>query len=350
VAPRQTSKATGAASTRATLAQIARAAGVSIPTVSKVLNGRDDVGETTRERVEAVLRDHQYIRRNRPRIVKPPRFVDLVMDGLDGSWPASVTSGVESAAYEADLHVAVSVARAAGSNRLHLDQDWLERTLDRGSAGVVLGLVELTEQQRIRLERARLPCVMIHPLSNPPPGVASVGANTWAGAYDATEHLITLGHRRIALVTGPRGQLSEQARIAGYRSAMAAAGLDVAPELVRHGSYDRSSGKQQVEHLLGLSPQPTAIFICSDHMAIGGYEALADARLKVPRDMSVVGFDDLPEARWVYPALTTVRQPLKEMAKAALQLLVRLINQDEVDSTRLEFATSLIVRHSTRAV
>jgi DNA-binding LacI/PurR family transcriptional regulator len=329
---------------RASLEQVARLANVSVPTASKGLNGRAGVAESTRERVEEAAKSIGYVKRIRRR-GDAQRSIDLVMEGFDGSWPASVVSGVEVAACEAGLHVVVSVGRPAhpdGGRR----RDWVERVIDRGSAGVVLGL-DLSPSQRLRLEHAGVPVVLIHPLSDPPPGTASVRANTWAGAYEATEHLVGLGHRDIALVTGPQGQLSEQARIAGYRSAMSRGGIGIPPHYIRSGTYTRASGKRLVQQLIGLSRPPTALFVCSDHMAIGGYEALAGAGLRVPADVSVVGFDDLPEARWVNPALTTVRQPIKEMARAALQLLVSLIAGEDVSSRRIEFATTLIVRQST---
>jgi DNA-binding LacI/PurR family transcriptional regulator len=336
-------------STRSTLAHIAQVAGVSVPTVSKVLNGREGVSSATRESVERALDAQGYVRRSRSRSEAPRLSIDLVMAGLDGSWPASVASGVEAAAYESDFHVVISVARTSEPARAREERDWLDRVIERGSSGgVVLGLVDLSMSQRLRLERAGLPVVMIHPLSDPPPGVASVGANTRAGAYDATEHLVRLGHRDIALVTGPQGQLSEQARISGYRSAMSSADIPIPPHFIRSGTYDRASGKRLVQQLIELPRCPTAIFICSDHMAIGGYEALADAGLRVPSDISVVGFDDLPEARWVYPALTTVRQPVKEMGRAAVHLLASLMAGEEVGSRRVEFATSLVLRQSTQ--
>jgi DNA-binding LacI/PurR family transcriptional regulator len=335
---------------RSTLAQIAQVAGVSVPTVSKVLNGREGVSSATREVVERALDAQGYVRRSRSRAESPRRSIDLVMAGLDGSWPASVASGVEAAAYESELHVVISVARSSEPSRRREERDWLDRVIERGSGGVVLGLVDLSMSQRLRLERAGLPVVMIHPLSDPPPGIASVGANTRAGAYDATDHLLRLGHRDIALVTGPHGQLSEQARISGYRSAMSAADVPVPPHFIRSGTYDRASGKRLVQQLIDLPKRPTAIFICSDHMAIGGYEALAEAGFRVPSDISVVGFDDLPEARWVYPALTTVRQPVKEMGRAAVHLLASLMAGEEVGSRRVEFATSLVLRQSTQAL
>ncbi|WP_062204233.1 LacI family DNA-binding transcriptional regulator [Streptomyces sp. NBRC 109706] len=335
---------------RPTLAHIAEMAGVSISTVSKVLNGRDDVSRDTRAKVDDALRQHHYVRRGTSASEPAIRTVDLVLSGLDGSWPASVASGMEAAAYEAGVHVAISVARSSEAATNHRAQDWVDRVLERGSAGVVLGLIEPSQDQLGRLAQARVPCVVIDPLSDPPPDVMSVGTTNWAGAYEATTHLLQRGHRSIALVTGPPHHLYTRARTAGYRSAMAAAGIEVASGQVRHGTYDRASGAEQVRALLESPDRPTAMFICSDHMAIGGYEAIAGAGLRVPDDISVVGFDDLPEARWVSPALTTVRQPLKEMGGSALRTLVRLMNGEEPESPRVELATTLVVRNSTAAV
>lgn len=334
---------------RPTLAHIAERAGVSVSTVSKVLNGRDDVSQDTRAKVDIALRQHHYVRRGTSTPDQVVRTVDLVLSGLDGSWPASVASGLERAAYEAGVHVVISVARGPASAHDQSAPDWVDRIVERGSAGVVLGLVEPTPEQLARLAMAGIPCVVIDPLSDPHPDVKSVGTTNWAGAYEATTHLIQRGHQRIALVTGPSHHLYARARMAGYRSAMAAAGLEVVPAMVRHGSYERASGAEQARALISLPDPPTALFVCSDHMAIGGYEALAEEGLRVPEDISVVGFDDLPEARWVTPALTTVRQPLKEMGGNALRILVRLMNGEELESPRIELATTLVVRGSTAA-
>ncbi|MER7571444.1 LacI family DNA-binding transcriptional regulator [Streptomyces sp. NPDC126514] len=332
---------------RPTLAQIAETAGVSVSTVSKVLNDRTDVSPDTRAKVDSALREHRYVRRGVPAAGPTVRTVDLVMSGLDGSWPASVASGMEAAAYEAGVHVAISVARTSPPLGRQPGRDWVDRILERGTVGVVLGLIEPTADQLARLRKAQVPCVVIDPLSDPSPDVMSVGTTNWAGAYEATAHLLERGHRRIGLVTGPPDHLYARARTAGYRSAMAAADIEVPPELLRHGTYERASGAEQVRALIALPEPPTALFICSDHMAIGGYEALAKAGLRVPDDVSVIGFDDLPEARWVSPALTTVRQPLKEMGGSALRTLLRLINGEELESRRVELATTLVVRDST---
>lgn len=330
---------------RPTLAQIAAASGVSVSTVSKVLNRRGDVGAATRRRLEEALTQYGYVRRRLAVVTQEPATIDLVVRGLDGSWAARAASGVEATAYEAGFRVAISVARP-GSER----GDWVDAVIAAGSQGVLLGLVDLAGDEHLRLDRAGIPYVVIDPLTDPPLGAVSVGTSNWAGAHDATQYLIERGHRRIALITGPAEHLYVRARVAGYRSAMADAGFSVRREYLRHGTYDRASGREQVAAVLAVSPRPTAIFVCSDHMAIGGYEAIADAGLSVPGDISVVGFDDLPEARWVNPNLTTVRQPIKDMAASATSMLIRLIHGETLDSRRLELATTLIERDSTRSL
>jgi len=331
---------------RPTLAEIAAALDVSVSTVSKVLNRRGDVGLETRKRIEAALSSQRYVRRrNTPPANIQSGTINLVVNGLDGSWPASVASGVEATAHDAGFRVVISVARPRSERG-----DWIDEVIASQSDGVILGLVELGGDEYVRLNRARIPYVVIDPLGDPPAGAASVGTSNWTGAHDATQYLIDRGHRHIALITGPAHHLYAKARIAGYRSAMVAAGLTISARHIRHGTYDRTSGRQHVGALLATTPRPTAIFICSDHMAIGGYEAITDAGLRVPEDISVIGFDDLPEARWVHPNLTTVRQPLKEMAASATSMLIRLIKGETLDSQRLELATTLIERASTRDI
>lgn len=330
---------------RPTLAQIAAASGVSVSTVSKVLNRRGDVGAATRQRLEEALSRYGYVRRRQTEVTLESATIDLVVRGLDGSWAASAASGAEATAYEAGFRLAISVARANSERG-----DWVDAVIAARSQGVLLGLVDLAGDEHLRLERADIPYVVIDPLTDPPPSAVSVGTSNWAGAHDATQFLIDRGHRRIALITGPAEHLYVRARIAGYRSAMTAAGIKIRSDHVRHGTYDRASGREQMTAVLATSPRPTAVFVCSDHMAIGGYEAIASAGLSVPDDVSVVGFDDLPEARWVNPNLTTVRQPIKDMAATATSTLIRLIRGETLDSRRLELATTLVERDSSRSL
>ncbi|MFF3499662.1 LacI family DNA-binding transcriptional regulator [Streptomyces sp. NPDC003247] len=341
---------TGSASMTAgpTLAVVAREAGVSVPTASKVVNGREDVAPETRRRVTEALDRLGYVRRPRFDATKPPRLVDLVVDSLESSLSGAVLHGVEEAAHDAGLDVVVSAAlsrtRAGRPQR-----GWLDKLAARGSAGVLFNLAELTDSQYLWLEQHRIPYVMIDPLVEPPPGVVSVGAANWHGGVTATEHLLALGHERIAVIAGPRRRMCSNARVAGYRSALASAGVAHRPEYLRHGGFDQSVARLRTHELLDLPEPPTAVFVCSDHMALGVYEALAERGSRVPRDVSVVGFDDLPESRWTTPALTTVRQPLAEMAATALRLLVRMMDGERPEGTRTELSTRLVERASTAA-
>ncbi|MDN3021721.1 LacI family DNA-binding transcriptional regulator [Streptomyces sp. S.PB5] len=339
---------TGSASVAAgpTLAVVAREAGVSVPTASKVVNGREDVAPETRRRVTEALDRLGYVRRPRFDAAKPPALVDLVVHSLNSSWSGAVLHGVEEAAHDAGLEVVVS----AGLTRKRCgtpERGWLDKIIARGSSGVLFNLAELTPSQYSWLEQHRIPFVMIDPVVEPPAGVVSVGAANWQGGVSATEHLLGLGHERIAVIAGHRRKMCSTARVAGYRSALAAAGVRRRPEYLRHAGFDESVARERMLELLELPEPPTAVFVCSDRMALGVYQALAERRLSVPDDMSVVGFDDLPEARWASPALTTVRQPLSEMAATAMRLLVRMMEGERPEGTRTELSTRLVERAST---
>lgn len=329
-----------------TLAVVAREAGVSVPTASKVVNGREDVAPETRRRVTEALDRLGYIRRPRFDGGRAPRLVDLVVHSLETSGSGAVLHGAEEAADDAGLELVVSAALTR-SRAERPERGWLDKLVLRGSSGVLFHLAELSEPQYAWLQQHRIPFVMIDPVLEPPAGVVSVGAANWRGGVTATEHLLALGHERIAVVAGHRHTLCADARIAGYRSALAAAGVRHRPEYVRHAGSGEGAADRHVRELLDLPEPPTAVFVCSDRMALDVYEVLAERGLRVPDDMSVVGYDDLPEARWLTPALTTVRQPLSEMAATALRLLLRMMDGHRPESTRTELSTRLVERAST---
>lgn len=330
---------------RTTLADVAREAGTTVPTVSKVLGGRSDVSEQTRARVMSVVAELGY--RGRAGRGAPARgpgspFVDLVLSGIEGTWANRALSGVEQAAEEAGIDVVVSVARPP-------DDVWLTRLLARRLRGAVLALVDTSAEQLATLAAARVPVVLLDPVRQPPSTVASVGAANWAGGRAAAEHLLALGHRRFGILAGLRTHLYSQARVDGFRSAVTQAGLDLPDDAVAHTDWRRESATEQALKLLRTGP--TAVFACSDTIALGVYDAAALLGLRIPDDVSVVGFDDLPEARWLSPALTTVHQPIAEMGGAALRMLLRLggdVPQGALQvAPREELATRLVVRGST---
>ena len=327
---------------RVTIAQIAEEAGVSPPTVSKVVNGRGEVAAATRDRVEAVIQKHGYQRR-KAATEAPPTVIDLVFHELESPWAMEIIRGVEGAAREAGLSIVLTELQ--GHERP--DRSWLDAVASRRSAGLILVISDLNVRQRAQLTARRLPFVVVDPVGEPTADMPSVGATNWSGGLAATRHLVKLGHRRIAMIGGPAEILCSRARIDGYRAALETAGLPVDPQLIRHGDFHVESGYDQARALLDLPEPPTAIFAGSDMQALGVYEAARLHGLSVPADLSVVGFDDLPIARWTSPPLTTIRQPLGEMAATAAQLVLQLSRGETPATHRFELATSLVVRDST---
>ncbi|SIO88026.1 LacI family DNA-binding transcriptional regulator [Nocardiopsis sp. JB363] len=329
---------------RPTLAEIAGEAGVSVSTVSKVINGHIDVAADTRRQVERLLEQHRYQpRRHRGR--RTVGLIDLVFLDLGSPWAMEILTGVEEVTHDAGFGIVVSAVH--DRKRSRPGRKWLDNIQARHSDGVVLVLSELSTQQQAQLDALGIPVVIVDPIGDPARGVPAVGAANWDGGLTATEHLIAQGHRRIATIAGPAHVMCSRGRVDGYRSAMRNADLPVLDGYVSHGDFMSGTGKELTEALFELPEPPTAIFAGSDQMARGAYEALHERGLKVPDDVSVVGFDDLPEARWAIPPLTTVRQPLRDMAQMATRMLIDLVGGDVPETTRVELATRLVERHST---
>jgi LacI family transcriptional regulator/LacI family xylobiose transport system transcriptional regulator len=329
---------------RVTIAVIAEEAGVSIPTVSKVINGRPEVAPDTRQRVERLLHKHGYQRRT-GHGDGPVGLVDLVFTEIESPWAMELIRGAEDAGREADASVVISVLHThSGPGR-----DWLDRIAARRTDGVILISSRMSARLNGQLTARSVPFVTVDPEGEPAPGVPSVGATNWNGGLAATRHLLELGHRRIGMIGGPADMMCSLARIDGYRAALETAGAGVDPELIKYGDFLVGSGHDQSHSLLDLPDPPTAIFAGSDLQAFGVFEAARQRGLRVPEDLSVVGFDDLPLASSAWPPLTTVRQPLQEMAALATRMVLAIGRGETPETRRVELATDLIVRDSTAA-
>ncbi|WP_103500905.1 MULTISPECIES: LacI family DNA-binding transcriptional regulator [unclassified Streptomyces] len=327
---------------RVTITAIAREAGVSVPTVSRVVNGRSDVAPQTRARVEDLLRQYGYRRRSSAPGDRAA-LLDLVFNDLDSPWAVEIIRGVEDVAHEAGVGVVVSAIH----DRAGPARQWMRNLRSRASDGVILVTSVLEPVLHKELHRLGVPIVAVDPAGSPALDAPTIGATNWAGGLAATEHLLQLGHRRIGFIAGPARLLCSRARMDGHRAALAAAGVPVDEDLTAPGDFYHEAGFTGCNQLLELADPPTAVFASSDQMALGAIEALRLRGLRVPQDMSVVGFDDLPEVRWASPPLTTVRQPLSEMGKMAARTVLGQARGESVDSPRLELATELVVRAST---
>lgn len=319
-----------------TIAYIAESAGVSVPTVSKVLNGRSGVSDETRARVEELI--HQYGYR------KPPKnrsnLVELVFRELESMWAVEIIRGVERVARKNRVGVLVSEFGLPDTSGMTIDD-----TVGRRPQ-CVLSVAQLSEAEREQLTAKGIPFVVFDPIDELPDDVPFVGATNWRGGQAATRHLLGLGHRRIAMISGPDHPFC-RARLSGHMSALTEAGLPVEPDLVVKTQLTREHGYAAARELLSRPDRPTAVFTANDMQALGVYQAARELGLRIPHDLSVVGFDDVPAVAWMDPPLTTVHQPLAEMAAAATELALALGRGEPVPQVGLEIATTLTVREST---
>ena len=331
------------------LADVAALAGVSAPTVSKVINGRDDVAEPTRVRVQKALVKLGYESPMQRRVRSAgPVLVDLVFDGLDSSYSLEVMSGIVACAAEEGVEVVLSsVTPDKLKNTDH--EQWSQRLFDAGRKGLILVTSEITPVQLESFRRRNIPVVVIDPLNPPRSGFVSVGATNWAGGKEAAEHLIALGHTKIAFLGGPEAAECSVARLHGYLAALRANNIPANPDYIVSGQFQRYFGVAGARRLFALADRPTAIFAGNDAIALGILDEARAQGISVPGDLSLVGFDGTDITEQSVPRLTSVAQPLQEMGRTALRSILRLANGEALESTHVELATQLVVRDSTAA-
>ncbi|MBP5872784.1 LacI family DNA-binding transcriptional regulator [Streptomyces scabiei] len=327
---------------RTTLTGVAEAAGVSVATVSKVVNGRSDVSPETRARVEQLLVEHDYVARGPGGAQSPVRTIDLTFDALVNPNNLVIAQGVIQAAGEAGVDVVLGTAPDDP-----LGAAWARKITNAGREGVILVTSELSARQRAQFAQAGIPVVLIDPTNVPDESVPSIGATNFTGGMTATEHLLKLGHRRIAMIEGRHDAVCNTARLHGYQAALTGAGITPDTRLMKQGDFRFEPAHRAALELFALDDPPTAVFAGNDQSAFGVIEAARRHGLRVPEDLSVVGFDDTGAASTSAPPLTTVRQPFVEIGRAALRTLLRLTAGEPLDSHRVELATQLVVRSST---
>jgi LacI family transcriptional regulator len=332
---------------RTTLATVAASAGVSIATVSKVLNGRRDVAPATRARVQEMLRAHDY--GGRLMTIERHPTVELTFRGKIGAYSSEIVQGVAVTAAELGVAVTIGVKPVDQEPSARLEAaTWARNLAVNGRRAVIAVTDELGQDEINALARVRLPLVVIDPMNVPSRDIVSVGSTNFRGGQAAARHLIELGHRRVAYLGGRATAECSQARLAGFRSALETAGIGLAADhALSTDDFHYEDGLKGAPRLLSLAERPTAIFAASDELARGAIEAARSFGMSVPDDLSVVGFDDTEIARIASPPLTTVRQPLQEMGAVALRTVLRLVAGEKIDSNHVELATELVVRAST---
>ena len=269
--------------------------------------------------------------------------VGVLIPYVRGGYFPEILEGIAEAVYEHGLRLVLLPTQHEHAREVSL----LDRLMQGATHGAVVILPEETTDELEQALNDRYPFVVVDPLLPLGDRIPTVSVAYRSGVEQAMGHLLTLGHRRIAAITGPPGWLATEERRTAYHASLAAAGIRPEPAFEVACDPQVGPGVQAAAALLDLPEPPTAIFAFNDSIAFGALRAARDRGLRVPEDLSVVGFDDIEPATLVTPALTTVRQPLSEMGRAAVNVLVRLLERRGSQTPHIEFATRLVVREST---
>lgn len=270
-------------------------------------------------------------------------LVGVTVPLVQPTYFSAMIAGVAEALYERDIRIVLCPTLHEYDREVTL----LERLVHGTTDGGLLVLPEESSSELQSLMEHGFRFVVIDPLMRIEGPIPSVSAAHSSGASQATAHLLELGHRRIAAITGPTGWIAADERLHGYRAALASAGVLPAPELIVKSNFEVKGGRAAAEQLLDLAEPPTAIFAFNDQLAIGAMQVALERGLGIPRDLSIVGFDDTAESELVTPRLTTVHQPLAEIGRMGVSLLMRLLENQRIEAFHVELGTMLVVREST---
>ena len=329
---------------KVTIVEVAERAGVSLGTVSRVMNNDSHVAPETRERVSAVMREMGYVANRQARGLKGSRthVIGVLAPDLGTGYIGEILHGIDA---ELGLHqfdLMLFTTHRTAIKEANYVANMVQGMVD----GLLVVLPRNPADYTGTLTGRNFPFVLIdhQGTGNPCP---AVGATNWQGGYNATEYLIKLGHKRIGFITGSMDLGAAIDRLDGYKSALRVHHISIDPQLIYEGTFFQPDGYAGGSALMDLDSPPTAIFASNDVMAMGVMDAIRERGLRVPEDVSIIGFDDIPQAALVRPALTTVRQPLEEMGRLATQMLIDQLKNPEKEIGRIELPTQLIIRDST---
>ncbi len=335
----------------ASIKEVALKAGVSIATVSRVINDKGPVAEETRRRILATIDQLRYVPHGAARslITNQTDTIGVLLPDLYGEFFSEVIRGIDLAARRSGFHVLIS--------GFHSDRAEIEAVL-RALRGRVDGLIVLSpdvDAQGLRRNLPEtLPVVLLNTRINGRINgragggeLDAINVDNHGGAFAMVRHLAGLGHRRIALICGPAENADARERLRGYRDALRAEGIELSAALEMPGDFSEDSGYRAGQRLLTLEPRPEAVFAANDSMAIGCLFALREAGVRVPEDVALAGFDDIPIARYVTPPLSSVHVPIAELGERAMERLLHAVERKNAHERRQETVpTTLVVRGS----
>jgi len=331
-------------SPRVTIVDVAEKAGVSLGTVSRVINNDAHVAPETRERVTMVVREMGYVANRQARSLKGSKtnVIGVLVPDLGTGYIGEIMRGIDSELALSQLDLMLFTTHRAAIKEANYVANMVQGMVD----GLLVVLPRNPTDYTGSLTRRNFPFVLIDHQGTGE-SCPAVGATNWQGAYNATEYLIKLGHRRIGFITGSMDLGCANDRLDGYRSALRTHHIPEALELIYEGDFNQPDGYAGASVLLDLASPPTAIFASNDVMAMGVMDAVRNRKMYIPEDISVLGFDNIPQSAMVFPPLTTVQQPLEQMGRVATQMLLDILKNPDKNVGRIELPTELIVRDST---
>ncbi len=331
---------------KVTIIDVAAEANVSYGTVSRVINNDVHVKQETRDRVQKAMRRLGYVANRQARSLAGGKTnsIGVLVPDLGTGYIGEIIRGIDAELGLSDLDLILYTTHRTASKEANYVANLAKGMVD----GLLLVLPRSPADFIGTLTQRNFPFVLIDH-QGIGPDCPAVGAANWQGGFTATEYLIKLGHQRIGFITGWMDLGCALDRLDGYRSALRTNHIPEGPELIYEGTFFQPDGFTGASTLLDLPNPPTAIFASNDVMAMGVMDAVRNKGLRVPDDVSVIGFDDIPQASLIRPALTTIRQPLEKMGRVATQMLLELLRHPQKKGRRIELPTELIVRDSCQA-
>ena len=326
-----------------TIYQVAERAGVSLSTVSRVLNGKASVNKVLKERVEKAVKELNYRPNSVARSLANNRTdsVGVLVPELNAPFFGDLMQAVESTLRAADKHVIISVGR----NCLETEKDAVEFLVSRNCDALIMHAEALSDEYLLELNQSKLPVALVNRQVEGLPE-ACTSLDNEKGGYLATRHLLELGHKDIAYISGPTDKCDASLRLEGHKRALSEAGLPINPQLIFNGDYSEEDGKIGLLELMARDVPFTALVCANDWMASGAISCARDLGMSLPHDLSVVGFDDVVFAHHVFPRLTTVSNPIAEMAEMSAKYILNKV-YGQANNVQLYFEPSLVVREST---
>lgn len=330
-------------STPPTIYDVAREAGVSYSTVSRTMSGYEFVKPSTREKVLQAAEKLGYVPNQQARSLAGGRsnLIGVLVPALSNNYISEILRGIDEKLAEANYNLILyTTHRHQGK-----ESSYVATILNGGADGLLLVVPLISSSYLDALREQDFPYVLIDQVDKTQKSCVVNGTN-WQGAYEATQYLIELGHRQIGFISGLAGLNSAAERYEGYMAALSDHGIPLRSEFIAESDFREHGGHVAAQQLLALPERPTAIFASNDMSAFGAVEAIREQGLRIPEDISVIGFDDIPQASIIYPKLTTVHQPLAQMGREAVSILLENMKNPKGEIRQVTLETQLIIRDS----